>query len=70
MAELPKAGTQLVLVDKPDWDDFTEGKTYTLLSGCVQEKWDWFSPEVKAHVKDDKGKERSINLRRFTLVKD
>jgi hypothetical protein len=63
---LPKAGDVVILWDKPDWSNFTEGKGYTLLSDCVQERWgEWFSPEVKAHVLDDVGAEKRINLIRF-----
>jgi hypothetical protein len=63
--KLPKAGDVITLLDKPDWDDFTNGREYTLLSDCVQERWDWFKPDVKANVLDDKGVQRSINLNRF-----
>jgi hypothetical protein len=63
--KLPKAGDVITLLDKPSWDDFTNGKEYTLLSDCVQDRWDWFKPDVKANVLDDKGMQRSINLNRF-----
>jgi len=64
---LPKAGTILILRDKPQWADFTEGKEYTLLEDCIQERWDWFYPDVKANILDDMGIPRSINLRRFKI---
>lgn len=63
--ELPKAGDTLTLLDKPAWTDFTEGKEYILLSDCVQEYWDWFKPDIKANILDDKNVPRSINLNRF-----
>lgn len=69
---LPKKGDVLTLVDKPHWSDFTEGKGYTLLSDCVEERWEYtggyFTPEVKAHVLDDEGVEKRINLIRFKLT--
>lgn len=63
--KLPKAGTVITLRDKPDWSDFTEGKDYILLLDCTQERWDWFKPDVKASILDDRGVQRSINLNRF-----
>ena len=71
---LPKAGTILILRDKPQWADFTEGKEYTLLEDCIQEVWKYgpyndlnFLPDVKACIHNDKGEYRRINLNRFKV---
>lgn len=68
---LPKKGDKLTLLDKSDWHNFTEGKSYTILSDCVEEKWKTdaycYTPAIKAHILDDNGAEKRINLHRFKL---
>lgn len=72
---LPKAGTVLTCKEHSYLSGvaaLTGGKTYTLISDCIQEVWYYgpnndlpFQPEVKAHILNDLGQPIRCNLSRF-----